>query len=497
MTEFQSLPALLNIQAAAAPGRTALVDDRRSVSRGELGQRIDAIAGALQRAGTKPGDFVAILAANSATYVELFLGILRAGAAAVPLPVGATTEQLAAMVGDAGPRLLFGDLLGLERLGEGKAGCPVVSMDDDLSAWIADAGPPLPVAVQPQWAFNVIYSSGTTGAPKGIVQPHSLRWVHIERAGSQGYDRDSVAIVAVPMYSNTALAGLFAVLAYGGKAVVMPKFDVGRFLQLAARHRVSHVTLVPVMYQRVVEHPDFDKTDLSTFKYKMSSGSHFPLPLKRAVLERWPGRLLDLYGMTEGGVSTALDCTAFPRKLHTVGRPAADIDLRLIDDDGHDVPAGQPGEIVGRSIAMMSGYHNRPEATRGAEWFDEAGRRYIRSGDIGRLDEDGFVQLLDRRKDMIISGGFNIYPVDLERVLREHESVRDVAVVGGPSLKWGETPVAFVVAPGQDANALLHWANDRLGRMQRLSELRLVEDLPRNAAGKVLKRELRDRLSEV
>jgi acyl-CoA synthetase (AMP-forming)/AMP-acid ligase II len=199
--------------------------------------------------------------------------------------------------------------------------------------------------------------------------------------------------------------------------------------------------------------------------------------------------------MTEGGGTCILEAHLNPDKLHTVGRPAEGHDIRLVDDAGHEVASGEAGEVVGHSPGMMSGYHGQPERTREAEWFDTTGKRFIRTGDIGRFDTDGFLILFDRRKDMVISGGFNIYPSDLEGVLREHAAVAEAAVVGVPSEQWGETPVAYVVRKAGDttsADALLQWFNQRVGKTQRLSDLQLIDELPRSAIGKVLKRELRE-----
>ena len=209
--------------------------------------------------------------------------------------------------------------------------------------------------------------------------------------------------------------------------------------------------------------------------------------------QRWTGGLVEFYGMTEGGGSCILEAHNFPGKLHTVGKPAEGHDMRVIDEEERELPAGEIGEVVGRSASMMAGYHNQPGKTREAEWYDGAGNRYIRTGDVGRFDEDGFLTLMDRRKDMVISGGFNIYPSDLEAVLRKHAGVADAAVVGVPSQEWGETPVAFVV-PNEEAPAageLRAWVNAQVGKTQRLADVRYVDELPRSEIGKVLKRELR------
>ncbi len=190
-----------------------------------------------------------------------------------------------------------------------------------------------------------------------------------------------------------------------------------------------------------------------------------------------------------------LEAHLHPDKLHTVGRPVEGHDIRLIDEAGREVGPGEAGEVVGHSPGMMTGYHRQPDQTREAEWFAPDGKRFIRTGDIGRFDEDGFLVLFDRRKDMIISGGFNIYPSDLEAVLRGHAAVADAAVVGVPSTEWGETPVAFVVPRAGDATTpeqLREWANAQLGKTQRLAAITFIDQLPRSAIGKVLKRELRE-----
>ncbi|MET1536981.1 class I adenylate-forming enzyme family protein, partial [Burkholderia sola] len=205
--------------------------------------------------------------------------------------------------------------------------------------------------------------------------------------------------------------------------VLMRKFDAAHYLELAERHRATHTMLVPVQYQRLMQCPDFDGTDLASLQHKFCTSAPFHPALKAEVLRRWPGRLIEYYGMTEGGVRCELHCHDFPAKLHTVGRPGPGADIRFIDEQGRELPTGEQGEIVGRSAGMMSGYHRLPDKTREAEWFDAQGLRFIRSGDVGRLDEDGFIVLGDRKKDMIITGGFNVYPSDIESVLLQHPQV--------------------------------------------------------------------------
>ena len=213
-----------------------------------------------------------------------------------------------------------------------------------------------------------------------------------------------MTIISTPLYSNTTLVAFLPTLAHGGTAVLMPKFDAGQFLRLSEARRATHAMLVPVQYRRIMEREDFEQYDLSSYVLKLSTSAPFPAALKADVLRRWPGGLVEVYGMTEGGGATMLAAHLFPDKLHTVGQPMSGHDIRLIDETGHEVASGKVGEVVGRSEAMMTGYHNLPETTREAEWFDAEGRRFIRTGDIGRFDEDGFLVLLDRSKDVIISG---------------------------------------------------------------------------------------------
>ena len=253
--------------------------------------------------------------------------------------------------------------------------------------------------------------------------------------------------------------------------------------------------LVPVQYQRLMNYPDFGKYNLDSFLVKFCTSAPISAELKFDIVARWPGTFVEFYGMTEGGGTCMLVSHLHPNKLHTVGKPIDGHDFRVIDEKGLEVPRGAIGEIVGTSATMMVGYHNQPGKTSEAEWINELGQKYIRTGDIGRFDEEGFLILLDRRKDMIISGGFNVYPSDIESVLLIHPSVQDAAVVGMASADWGEVPVAYVVLKeslSMNADDLLEWTNSLLGKTQRLKGLRFITDLPRSPIGKVLKRELRD-----
>lgn len=500
---FDVLPNILAEHGRRQGDKIALIHGERTLTYGELDALMDRVAAALQRDGVGPGQAAAICALSSIPYVAAFMGALRAGVAAAPLAPSSTPDQLVTMLQDCAAPVFFLDhgvseaLKSVaDRISARRIALDSSDAGDPFEAWLAPAGAtPASVAIDPDQPFNIIYSSGTTGAPKGIVQSHRMRWSHLGRAVGSGYQPDAVTVISTPLYSNTTLVSILPTLANGGTVVLMEKFDALRFLQLAEQHRATHAMLVPVQYRRLMEHPEFDRFDLSSFRMKFATSAPFPAALKAEVLRRWPGGLIEYFGMTEGGGSCVLLAHEHPDKLHTVGRPGPGSDIRLIDEDGRPVPVGEVGEIVGRSPAIMNGYHNKPDKTAEAQWISPEGDLFIRTGDVGRFDADGFLTLMDRKKDMIISGGFNIYPSDLEAVLAKHPGVVEAAVVGVPSDAWGETPVAFVTVHEDrsvSADDLKAWANGQVGKTQRLADVVLVDALPRSHIGKVLKRELRD-----
>jgi long-chain acyl-CoA synthetase len=493
---FFTVAERIAAHARARPGAPAVADAAEALDWAGLDRTVDRVAAGLQAAGVRPGEAVAIAAGTTVPALAVFLGALRAGAVAVPLATNVPSPTFASMLADSGARILFaGDEAAALAPDAAIETVPLRSLDE-LAAWLpaADARPET-VPIEPAMPFNVIYSSGTTGTPKGIVQPHGMRWRHVLRGADSGYGPEATTLVATPLYSNTTLVSLLPSLAWGGRVVLMEKFDVERYLALAEAERATHTMLVPVQYRRLLASPRFDATDLAAFRTKFCTSAPFGAALKAEILARWPGGLVEYYGMTEGGGTCILKAHERPDKLHTVGRPSEGHDIRVIDEQGRELPPGEAGEVVGRSGAMMTGYHGQPAKTAEATWTEPAtGARFIRTGDVGRFDPDGFLVLLDRRKDMVISGGFNVYPSDLEAALEADPAVAEAAVVGVPSERWGETPVGFVVAragAALDGPALLADTNARLGKTQRLSALHVVDALPRSAIGKVLKTDLR------
>ncbi|MEP4199067.1 MAG: class I adenylate-forming enzyme family protein [Aliishimia sp.] len=498
----ETLVDRIRANAKSHPERLALVCGDKVRTWEEFDHSVNRIANLVLREAGQ-GTNIAILSPNSIPYAELFNGILRAGCCVVPLSTMAAPDALEKMLKDCDAKAVFVAEQYLELVGPfiAEMGLKRYSIDFDAADFtsLEEAMAQCPITdpmieIQMTDPLNLIYSSGTTGTPKGIVQNHAMRAAQMDRVTPNGYDDNARTLLSTPLYSNTTLVSFFPTL-YGGSTVyLMPKFDARGYLELVEKYKITHTMLVPVQYKRIMDIPEFDTFDLTSMRVKFSTSAPLRADVKRDVLARFPGKLIEFYGLTEGGGVCILVADENPTKLHTVGRPGPGNDVRLIDAEGHEVALGEVGEIVGRGPTMMAGYYGRDDLTADYIWKDAQGTIYFRSGDMGSFDAEGFLTLSDRKKDMIISGGLNIFANDLELALLADSDVTDAAVIGVPSEAWGETPLGLVVLrAGADRTVedIRADANARLGKSQRLSAIEIRQSLPRSTIGKILKRDLR------
>ncbi len=474
---------------------------------GDFNDNMNRVANALLASGAAQGDRVVVMMGNSVEILEIIFGIVKAGCSVVPLSGLLTGQQLASLINDCGAKQAFATPEFIERLAPFEGDLLYLQdghryvVHGQAQGWTnfhalidgQSTGTPN-VVYHAEDGFNIIYSSGTTGLPKGIMQSHRAR-VHwaISNALEMRFSDRSRALTTTSLYSNGTWLMMLPVLFSGGTCVVMPAFDPMLFLRLVEQEKITHTFMVPAQFIALLQ-TDMGLHDLSSLDVMLCAGSPLRRETKRQVIERMGDKLIELYGFSEG-FATMLKPGAPVDKFDTVGTPVLGFEVRILNESGEVLGPGEIGEIAGYGPGMMSCYHGRPAETAELIWQDERGRTFIRSGDIGRQDEDGYLTLVDRKKDMIISGGFNVFPADLEEVLGQHADVLDATVIGVPHERWGETPLALVILrPGVvfDSSAMLSWCNERLAKHQRLSSIETREEFPRNALGKVLKRILRE-----
>ena len=498
---------MLRRGAAARPEAPALRfgDDVRTFE--ELERRSDRLAAALTARGVSPGDRVGLLMHNCIELVEAFFGCQKAGACPVPLNFRLVAAEIAFILEDSeAAALIVGE--GLHELGiaaVAAAGAPGVLIGvggapggfEGYEEALAGAGdPPRPAVRGADLAF-LMYTSGTTGRPKGAMLTHA-NLVASTRAWTTevGATADDVWLSGQPLFHIGGVNGLLPFIALGATSVLTPTtgFDPERAVELLVRHRVDHCVFVPTQWQEICSLPAAARLAEGPLRTAIWGASAAPRATLELIERTLPGAaIVSAYGQTEmAGTTTMLKGPDSLRKLGSVGRPIAGVAARIVDEDGREVRRGEVGELVYRGAQVMRGYWRRPEAD--AETF--AGG-WFHSGDLLREDEEGYLYVVDRKKDMIISGGENVYPAEVERVLAAHPAVAEVAVVGVPHQRWVETPLAVVVpAAGSepDADELLAHCRRHLAGYKKPSAIVFVAELPRNAAGKVLKRELREGL---
>ncbi|MFT4189909.1 MAG: AMP-binding protein [Comamonas sp.] len=485
--------------ARTEPGRLALVYGSQRLSYADVQQRVERAAALLVARGIGPGDVVALLMKNSAAYLELSLAVSHVGAVLLPLNYRLGAEEVGYIAGHAGVRLLFVDE---ELAAAAPASVPTVRLDaraqDDSRVLAAPDWPvPPPHPSRADDLYRLMYTSGTTDRPKGVMHSYAnMAWKCLDHLTALGIVRDDRLLVVGPLYHVGAydLPGVALWLA-GGALVLERDFDAERTLALIARERITGAWMAPVMLNRCLVSPQRGAHDLSSLKWLIGGGERTPEERIRAFSGVFAqARYVDAYGLTETcSGDTLMEAGREIEKIGSTGRALPHVSITIRDDAGELLPAGEPGEVCLSGPKVTRGYWRDEDKTR-ASFFGA----WFRTGDIGYLDDEGFLYLTDRKKDMIISGGENIASSEVERVVYELPQVAEVAVIGLPDAQWGECVTAAVVLkPGQELTLpeLRAYCSGKLGGFKTPKRLVLCEALPRNPSGKVLKRELRTRLT--
>jgi O-succinylbenzoate-CoA ligase len=504
---------LLAKRAHLSPKLEALVEVEtgRRFTFPELNARCNRTAELMRGLGVRKGDRVALLLLNGVEYVECFFALAKIGAITVPLNWRLLAHELAFILKDSGASVLvYGSELrstvaelhggGPEatavrewlQVGGQDGRDPFARSYDDLHRAAREREPE--IAAEEEDELYIMYTSGTTGLPKGAVHTHrSALWACFTIAMTADVRYRDRYLIVLPLFHVGALTPLTGNVHRGCTSVVMRAFDPARLFETIGRERVSVLLAVPAMLSFMLQVPDLDRYDLTSLRWIMSGAAPVPVTL----IEAYAARGLEVhqvYGLTE---SCGPACLTSPEdaiaKAGSTGKAFFHTDVRIVDGAGADVRPGETGEVLVRGAHVMKGYWNRPEAT--AETIRDG---WLHTGDLATIDAEGFVYIQDRKKDMIISGGENVYPAEIENAILAHPKVREVAVIGQASAKWGESPLAVVVRAEASLTEeeVLEWSTTRLARFKLPKAVRFVDEIPRNPAGKALKRLLRERFPE-
>ena len=515
--EIETMADVPRYHARTRPKSIAMIDGERVSDYARFQERTAKVANALLALGVKPESRIAVLDQNSDRYFEILFGAAKVGAVLVSVNWRLAPPEIAYILNDARAEVIF--------IGQGFAGLikpllgelahlrTVIVVDgsaenwQSYESWIANQStqdPPFRGSAKD--TIVQMYTSGTTGNPKGVQLSHFALYAHDRNRALlkdafdpqlnwNEWDANDVSLVAMPAFHISGTGWGIVGLYNGAKSIIMTLFEPGAVLDLIHNEHVSKLVLVPATIQMLLRHPNCAKTDFSSIKYLLYGASPIPLDLLREAVDMFKCGFIQLYGMTEtAGAVTYLPAEDHDisgnKRMRSAGRAISGSKIEIRDPRGRALPTGSEGEIWIQSDTCMNGYWNMPEATASTM----TGGNWVRSGDAGYMDEEGYVYIQDRVKDMIVSGGENIYPAEVESAMYGHPAIAEVAVIAVPDDKWGEGVKAIVVLkPGAepDAHAILDFTRTRIAGYKVPKSIDFVKELPRNATGKVLKRELR------
>ncbi|HNR21939.1 MAG TPA: class I adenylate-forming enzyme family protein [Steroidobacteraceae bacterium] len=495
----------LRVSAARTPSKVALICAQQRRTYAELLGRVNRVGARLAALGFRPGDRAIVLAPNCIEYPELICGVADAGGVVATLSARSATAEVTAAANDCGARVLFVHEANLGTVD--RSALPLVEhvivLGEEYEAWLRAADPAFTPMLSAAGApvaetdpFTLVYTSGTTGRPKGILISHRSRTLTFHAMAMEYgcYGPDDLQLGIAPMAHGAGFAFIMCSVYFGGTVEILPKFDAELVVGKLAEGEFTGVFMVPTHYSSifglgpgVLERHRGKARALRTI---MSNAAALPQVLKEKIVGYWgPGLLHETYGSTEAGIVTNLRPQYQLEKPRCVGLPFALNEVRLLDQAGRDVAEGEVGELYSRSPYLFNGYYNQPEETA-AVWRDG----WLTAGDLARRDADGHYYIVDRRKDMVVSGGLNVYPREIEEVLQAHPAVHEAAVIGVPDEHWGERLCAYFVLRRErhaGSDELEAWCRERLAGYKVPKEFRALAELPRNAGGKVLKKELR------